>query len=204
MTQRTLVVCCFGLLVLGQGSVSEAGGFLRRIFGRSEGRSTVRVSATACNRTPASAPMASVAPTIVEVAPTIVEVEGIQATRGSNQAKERKREQIVHLPLTAEQSFEKHCKACEIVFADGKKKKKCKEIAKILHDKKNQKDYVEYTPNETPCACHFPEWPNGDICLEIYEQDINSPDPQIRECAADCFMACVLSNPAFLRATDSQ
>jgi len=186
-------------LVLGQGSVSEAGGFLRRIFGRSETRPTARVATAACNRvqTTASNGMAS-------VASSIVEGEGSQATGGANQAKAKKREQIVHMPLTAEQSYEKNCKACEVVYADPKKQKKCKEIAKILRDNRNEKDYVEYTPAETPCACHFPEWPSGDVCLAIYDQDIISPDPQVRACAAECFMACVLSNPAFSQTPEAR
>jgi hypothetical protein len=141
---------------------------------------------------------------MASVASPSTEGEGSQATGEANLAKARKREQIVHMPLTAEQSYEKNCKACEVVYADPRKQKKCKEIAKILHEKKNEKDYVAYTPAETPCACHFPEWPSGDVCLAIYDQDIISPDPQVRACAAECFIACVLSNPAFFQTPEAQ
>lgn len=183
--------------MLGQGSVSEAGGFLRRMFGRNEGRTTAFAPAIVRNRSAA---------TVRSTTNSGADSRDAVATKsvlGIPQSKTRERGQIVHVPLSAEQTYERNCKACEAVYADADKQKKCKEIAKSILEKMSQKDYVAYTPPPKPCACTQPEFPTIETCLITYELDIQSPDLQVRSCAAECFMSCILSTYARLQSNES-
>jgi hypothetical protein len=199
MCQRLLAVCFFALLVFGNGLPCEAGGFLRRLFGRGEARMPSVASTAGRVCMPAARPM--------NLSPAGVAYEGAAPTRavyGDDSTKMSKSARIAHVPMNPDQEFDRNCRACEAVYANPAHKKKCKEIAKILRDKMKQKDYVAYIPDNAPCACQFPEFPTGEVCMTLYDLAVNSPDPHVRECAVECFIACVLTSAAFLETTEDK
>lgn len=188
MLQRTLAVCVFALFLLGTVSESQAGGFLQRLRGKvCSGRSATwdhrcrppKVNACAATPNPcAPSPLSECSTSLESV--SFAE----QAT-----------------PSSCYSQLKANCAACDKIYSnDPVNRAKCRSIALQLYcqcikEPASKSSMLSVSP--PLCACHYPADPNGTTCMDAYDQDSNSPDPNVRRCAPACYFGCLnqQSNP---------